>query len=134
MPRKPKSTVLLRMLAGGTAFANQAQDVTEAVQQRITAARPRVASVIGHAYMRDEDECGVVLRSKGFGQADDAAEFDAYREATISRVIRPGEGLLGRVFQQDEPIWIEDLRQFASMPRGPKRCAESACHCIYPHP
>ena len=115
-----KSTVLLRMLAGGTAFANQAQDVTEAVQQCITAACAEGRFVIGHAYMRDEDECGVVLRSKGFGQAEDAAEFDAYREATISSVIRPGEGLLGRVFQQDEPIWIEDLRQFASMPRGPK--------------
>jgi two-component system, cell cycle sensor histidine kinase and response regulator CckA len=66
----------------------------------------------------DVDESAQVLRCRHFWTpTPDLAEFEAF---TRDLVLRPGMGLPGQAWKQDEPVWIGNIDPFVGKPDFPR--------------
>ncbi|MEM7406843.1 MAG: ATP-binding protein [Pseudomonadota bacterium] len=116
------SSVLLRMLANGASIANEAQSVPDAVERCIENVCRDYRWVAGHAFLARADGDQLDLRSIGQPYVHDTDVARRYQDlATNFQVQRdsgPGAGAIWQVFENDEPMWFDDLQQFLHLPRS----------------
>jgi len=98
----------LTLLAEVASAANEALDLRPALEAALERICRYTGWTTGHAWMRDEDEEGL-LHPLGVWSLRDPDRVLAFCQATKSKVLRPGEGLPGHVAASGRSWWSEDV-------------------------
>ncbi|TLZ68573.1 MAG: PAS domain S-box protein [Methanobacteriota archaeon] len=88
-----------------------AKSFVEAAPQAIAAICQAEEWALGEVWLYDP--AASVLRLDGMWHAPGLRDVHGLELATTGVTIRPGVGLVGRVWQRDAPVWIRDLREEA---------------------
>ncbi|MEX2569962.1 MAG: ATP-binding protein [Gemmatimonadota bacterium] len=107
---------LMRLLQVVAVASNEARSIEDALQTCLDAVCNLTGWPVGHAYLLDV-ETGE-LAPTPYWHIADAARFRRFREATDATRFAAGEGLLGRVLERREPIWVSDLAHDRDFIRG----------------
>lgn len=72
---------------------------------------------IGHAYMLNKEE--TLLESSGYWYIEplQRQQFKSFVDSTQKSKFKVGEGLPGRVWKTEEPVWIANIHDEADFPR-----------------
>ncbi len=90
-----------------------AKSFVEAAPQAIAAICEAEEWALGEVWLYDP--AASVLRLDGMWRSPGLRDVHGLELATTGVTIRPGVGLVGRVWQRDAPVWIRDLREEAEL-------------------
>jgi PAS domain S-box-containing protein len=121
MTARVKSTQRRAALHAVTSVLAEATSLDEAVPRILQAVSQSVGCAIGALWLGDPDKQTVRCQSVWDDGSPELAEFAA---ASRIRVFESGSGLPGRIWQQQEPMWLTDLEVDPNFPRisSAKRC------------
>src|SRR6266550_4586389 len=94
---------------GVTRVLIDAKSFAEAAPQAIAAICQAEEWALGEVWLYDA--AASVLRLDGTWHAPGLRDVHGIELASAGLAIRPGVGLVGRVWQRDTPVWIRDLRE-----------------------
>ena len=94
---------------GVTRVLIDAKSFAEAAPQAIAAICQAEEWALGEVWLYDA--AASVLRLDGTWHAPGLRDMHGIELASARLAIRPGVGLVGRVWQRDTPVWIRDLRE-----------------------
>src|SRR5438552_3804467 len=94
---------------GVTRVLIDAKSFVEAAPQAIAAICQAEEWALGEVWLYDA--AASVLRLDGTWHAPGLRDMHGIELASARLAIRPGVGLVGRVWQRDTPVWIRDLRE-----------------------
>src|SRR5205807_8701237 len=94
---------------GVTRVLSDAKSFAEAAPQAIAAICQAEEWALGEVWLYDA--AASVLRLDGTWHAPGLRDVHGIELASAGLAIRPGVGLVGRVWQRDTPVWIRDLRE-----------------------
>src|SRR5207249_1032996 len=94
---------------GVTRVLIAAKSFAEAAPQAIAAICQAEEWALGEVWLYDA--AASVLRLDGTWHAPGLRDMHGIELASARLAIRPGVGLVGRVWQRDTPVWIRDLRE-----------------------
>ncbi|HEV8701170.1 MAG TPA: response regulator [Candidatus Polarisedimenticolia bacterium] len=105
---------LLRTVA---ALANETSTIEESLQHCLDAVCNLTGWPVGHVYARSP-EAQDVLVSRKIWHLENPDRFEAFRRETEKTPLRRGEGLPGRVMEIGKAVWIANVQEETSFPRG----------------
>jgi len=105
LKKQGKLIALLRKTAGD---ANRAVNFKDAIQTCLDTICEYTGWPVGHAFIRSKDDPNT-LYSTRLWHLDDADRFAVFRKATDGGEMKHGKGLVSRVFDTRNPLWIEDV-------------------------
>ncbi len=102
--------------------ANQSDSIAHVLRAALTAIGGYLDWPVGHAYLaRQNEHSGASeLTPTGIWHLASTQPFTAFRECTEDMSFAIGQGLPGRVLDNGEPAWIEDLANDDNFPRAPQ--------------
>ena len=109
-----RSTRLLQKIADA---ANEASSIDGAIRTCLDEVCAHTGWPVGHAYVLAADGSGA-LEPSSIWHLGRPRRFAAFRRATRSTRLAPGEGLPGRVLASGEPAWIVDVTADPNFPRA----------------
>jgi PAS domain S-box-containing protein len=72
---------------------------------------------VGHLYLVQKGDSERIV-SSGLWHLDDSDRFKIFKDITEKKEFDIGEGLPGRVYENREPLWIEDVSRDSNFPRA----------------
>jgi PAS domain S-box-containing protein len=106
---------LLHLLKASATAANEAAGAEEAIRSVMAEICALTGWPVGHAYLKQAD--GALVPSS-LWHLDRPEGFERLREVTAASSFRTGEGLIGRVTHDGQPIWVEDVTREPTWIRG----------------
>ncbi len=105
--------------------ANQSDSIAHVLREALAAIGRFLDWPVGHAYLtRHNNKTGHnQLAPTGIWHIASAEPVTAFRDSTENTAFASGEGLPGRVLDNGEPAWIEDLGTDGNFPRAPQAAA-----------
>jgi PAS domain S-box-containing protein len=111
-----RQTSVIQLLQDVAIAANQANNISEAITTALAQVCQHAGAVLGHAYFLQDGPL-VTLSPSSLWYAAEPEKFAAFRAITEATVLEVGEGLPGRVAQNNAPVWIESLEKDTNFPR-----------------
>lgn len=105
----------IRLLQKITMDVAAAEDLTAALSVVLRDVCEMTGWSLGQAWLPNDEENTLTRSSAWYASTP---ELDYFREATVDFTFRPGEGLLGRVWQSKEPAWVRDVPPLNDCPRA----------------
>ena len=105
----------LELLESVAVAANEASTLTDALQVALEGICTHLGRSLGHAFLVDPAAGRLVSSCRW--HIGDPLRFEAFRAAGEAMTFERGVGLPGRVLEDGEPHWIENLSLDASFPR-----------------
>ncbi|HSE33484.1 MAG TPA: PAS domain S-box protein [Pyrinomonadaceae bacterium] len=105
----------IRLLQKITMDVAAAEDLSSALGVVLRDVCEMTGWALGQAWLPNEEENTLTRSSAWYASTPDLAYF---REATVHFEFRPGDGLLGRVWQSKEPAWVRDVPPANNCPRA----------------
>lgn len=112
--RADRETRLLRLMETAASTANQAEDLTQAVEETVAAVCKHLGWPVGHAYWVRPMPSR--LTSSPIWYVEDE-HYERIRERSAFTDVEIKETLAGQVVEQDKVIWIGDVRDDARFVR-----------------
>ena len=104
-----------QLLKSAAALARAAGDPDEAIAWALGLIRDYSGWCLGHALLLDPTSD--TLRSTGVWQSEEPDRFAAFVAASEGLELKRGVGLPGRVLDQGQPVWINDVLTDDNFPR-----------------
>ena len=105
----------IRLLQKITMDVAAAEDLSSALSVVLRDVCEMTGWALGQAWLPNEDDDTLTRSSAWYAGTSD---LDQFREFTKDFRFRPGEGLLGRVWQSKEPAWVRDVPPANDCPRA----------------
>jgi class 3 adenylate cyclase len=99
-----------------TRAANEATEIEEVLQIALDEVCTHTGWPVGHVYLLDEARHD--LAPTKIWHMADQAKFESFRKATEKSRFTTGVGLPGRVLENAEPAWINDVTKDTNFPRA----------------
>lgn len=106
----------LELLEAIAAASNSAHEIRPALQVTVDAICNHTGWPIGHAFLLSRDNETMV--PSGVWHLEDPVLYQPFRRLTETKVFVKGEGLVGRTFAAEAPIWIPDAKKDDNFPRA----------------
>jgi PAS domain S-box-containing protein len=111
-----RQTSVIQLLQDVAIASNQANTIREAIATALAQVCHHSGAALGHAYFL-QDGAPVTLSPSSLWYAAEPENFAVFRAITEATVLRLGEGLPGRVAENNAPVWIKNVEQDANFPR-----------------
>ncbi len=105
---------LLKRLLIASAQTNSFDELLETVLRMIC---EYIDWPVGHAYIWDKD-AGLLKPSGRWYLKNEDDTYSEFKTITEETTFKPGVGLPGRVFQNQKPLWIDDVSTDTNFPRN----------------
>jgi PAS domain S-box-containing protein len=105
----------IRLLQKITMDVAAAEDLSSALGVVLRDVCEMTGWALGQAWLPNEDDHTLARSSAWYAATSD---LDQFRVSTKDFTFRPGEGLLGRVWQSKEPAWVRDVPTANDCPRA----------------
>ena len=89
-----------------TVAANEATSLEEALQTCVDAVCQHTGWPMGHVYLTKNGNASNVMVPSGIWHFDNPLQFTEFRRMTENTILRPGEGLPGKVLEDRAPLWM----------------------------
>jgi PAS domain S-box-containing protein len=113
LERRSVQIQLLQQLAFA---ANQAADLQEALQYAVDRLCEYSGWPVGHAFLR-RDQPRTELVATNIWHLEEPEKYAQFKQVTETLRLAPGDGLSGRVLENGQALWIEDVTQEADFKR-----------------
>ncbi|MGH8216886.1 MAG: putative bifunctional diguanylate cyclase/phosphodiesterase [Rhodanobacteraceae bacterium] len=107
----------LRLLQDIATSVNLLPSVSGAFQYALARICDFMAWPVGHAWLAEEHDGSIRLRSMGLWHMRDAAKIEPFRVTTEARALAPGEGLPGKVYRSGVATWLSEVGSDAAFLR-----------------
>ena len=104
--------------------ANEASSLEEALKNCVDVICRHTGWSVGHVYLTSKETGEARMIPTNIWYFDNPPDFKEFRHLTEKTILRPGEGLPGRVLESGAPLWIVLPGSVTEFPRG--TCAEAA--------
>lgn len=101
-----------------TVAANESASLEEALQICVDAVCQHTGWPMGHVYLTKNDNGGNVMIPSNIWHFDNPLQFTGFRRMTENTILRPGEGLPGKVLEDRAPLWMVLPLPLNQFPRG----------------
>jgi PAS domain S-box-containing protein len=111
-----RQTSVIHLLQDVAIAANQANTISEAITTALAQVCQHSGAALGHAYFI-QDGPPMTLTPSSLWYAAKPEKFAVFRAITEATVLQLGEGLPGRVAENNAPVWIENIEKDTNFPR-----------------
>lgn len=114
---------IVNMLRGIAAASNEASDPRAAIQSVLRIICHELDWSVGHAWLRASESDSQIVSSR-LWQSREGVSIESLRAETEAFQPRPGEGVVGRVFEGARAVWIPeidektDFRRYEALSKG----------------
>ena len=105
----------IRLLQKITMDVAAAEDLSSALEVVLRDVCEMTGWALGQAWLPNDEENTLTRSSAWYASTPD---LNAFRQATAHLEFRPGEGLVGRVWQSKEPSWVREVPSADDCPRA----------------
>jgi len=111
-----RQTSVIQLLQDVAIAANQANTITEAITTALAQVCQHSGAALGHAYFMQEGP-PVTLTPSSLWHTAEPEKFAVFRTITEATVLQLGEGLPGRVAENNAPVWVANIEKDTNFPR-----------------
>ena len=105
----------IRLLQKITMDVAAAEDLSSALEVVLRDVCEMTGWALGQAWLPDHEENTLIRSSAWYASSPD---LNSFREATAHLQFRPGDGLVGGVWESKEPSWVRDVPPANDCPRS----------------